>query len=599
MHPKNKQNMRSIIPFITLIALFQYAIAQEAAEQKALEQKKENEVVTEEGKPKGKFNPSIGAGVGVTRFFGDVEDVNSTNIHRIGNRLAYDFTFKVNLSRSFNLDLNAIFGEVSGNENEHRQHRNFEAKMFSMGLNLEYNFAGFYKSKKGRKPFLTPFLKAGIYYADYNPRADLYTADGNPYYYWEDGFIRNQPEATSNPDEVELIERDYEYETHLTENPITTIAFPVGGGFDFHLGEKVTFRLSASYFFTLSDKLDNFNDGRYSNKKDGYYYNSVGVFWNFISESQQKVPGVDPDIYFYDFKSLDQDDTDNDGVPDLEDRCGNTPSSAKVDADGCPNDGDKDGIPDYLDKEPNTKAGYPVDADGVAINFQKVAETAADTISMKRSSVNDDFIFSQKSSSSQYTVHVATVSKSTSSSQKAKLSKLPGLVETKKDTITVYTLGNFNNFEDAEKKQNELIEQGYEEAFAATPKAVEAIALELEKREKTQKAKDKGQVRTVVTTDLPADVDVVKFKVQITEYRLRLQVDKLADMMAREGVELKTTTGGLKIYTIGAYDSFEQAQKIRKEILGYGVKEAEIVGSINNKTVSVDEAKEFLKKQNK
>ena len=80
---------------------------------------------------------------------------------------------------------------------------------------------------------------------------------------------------------------------------------------------------------------------------------------------------------------------------------------------------------------------------------------------------------------------------------------------------------------------------------------------------------------------------------------MRLQVDKLADMMAREGVELKTTTGGLKIYTIGAYDSFEQAQKIRKEILGYGVKEAEIVGSVNNKTVSVDEAKEFLKKQNK
>ncbi|MGE0637288.1 MAG: hypothetical protein AB7G44_10980 [Bacteroidia bacterium] len=591
--------MRRIIPFIALITLFQVVTAQEAPQQKAPEQKKEKEATAKEEKPKGKFNPSIGAGLGVTRFFGDVEDVNSTNIHRLGNRLAYDFTFKVNLSRSFNLDLNAIFGEVSGNENEHRQHRNFESKMFSMGLNLEYNFAGLYKSKKGKKPFLTPFLKAGIYYADYNPRTDLYTADGDLYYYWEDGFIRNMPEATSNPDEVELLERDYEYETHLTENPVTTIAFPVGGGFDLHLGEKVTFRLSTSYFFTMSDKLDNFNDGRYSNKKDGYYYNSIGVFWNFISERQQKIPGIDPDIYFYDFKSLDEDDTDNDGVPDLEDRCGSTPSAAKVDADGCPLDGDKDGIADYMDKEPNTKAGYIVDADGIAINFQKVAETAADTVSMKRSSVNDDFIFSQKSTSSQYTVHVATVSKNTSSAQKAKLNKLSGLVETQKDTITVYTLGNFSNFEDAEKKQNELISQGYEEAFAATPKAVEAIAFELEKREKTQKAKDKGQVRTVVATDLPADVDVVKFKVQLTEYRLRLQVDKLADMMAREGVELKTTTGGMKIYTIGSYDTFEAAQKIRKEILGYGVKEAEIVGSINNKTVSVDEAKQFLKKQNK
>lgn len=591
--------MSRIIPFIALITFFQVATAQEATQQKAPEQKKEKEATTKEEKPKGKFNPSIGAGLGVTRFFGDVEDVNSTNIHRLGNRLAYDFTFKVNLSRSFNLDLNAIFGEISGNENEHRQHRNFESKMFSMGLNIEYNFAGLYKSKKGKKPFLTPFLKAGIYYADYKPRSDLYAADGTLYHYWEDGFIRNMPEATSNPDEVELLERDYEYETHLTENPVTTIAFPVGGGFDLHLGEKVTFRLNASYFFTMTDKLDNFNDGRYSNKKDGYYYNSIGVFWNFISERQQKVPGVDPDIYFYDFKSLDEDDTDNDGVPDLEDRCGSTPSAAKVDADGCPLDADNDGIPDYSDKEPNTKAGYPVDASGVAINYQKVAESASDTASMKRSSVNDDFIFSQKSTSSKYTVHVATVGKNVSAMQKAKLNKIEGLVETKRDTLTVYTLGSFNNFEDAEKKQNELISQGYDEAFAATPKAVEAIAHELEKREKTQKAKDKSQVRTVVGTDLPADMDVVKFKVQLTEYRLRLQVDKLADMMAREGVELKTTTGGLKIYTIGAYDTFEQAQKIRKEILGYGVKEAEVVGSINSKTVSVEEAKQFLKKQNK
>ena len=228
----------------------------------------------------------------------------------------------------------------------------------------------------------------------------------------------------------------------------------------------------------------------------------------------------------------------------------------------------------------------------------KIAETAADTVGMKRKSVNNDYIFSQKTNAEQYTVHVATYSNTIPSNQKQKLNKLQGLIETKKDTLTVYTLGNFSNFEDAEKKQNELIAQGYDEAFAATPKAVEAIALELEKREKTQKAKDKNQTRTEAT-ELPADVDVVKFKVQITEYRLRLQVDKLADMMAREGVELKSTTGGLKIYIIGAYDTFEQAQKIRKEIMNYGVKEASIVGSINNNVVGVEEAKEFLKKQNK
>lgn len=585
--------MSRISAIITLLGICQFAFAQETAEIKT-----EKEKPAKAEKAPYKFNPSIGAGIGVTRFYGDVEDVNSTNIHRIGNRLAYDFTFKTNLSRCFNLSLNALFGKISGNENEHREHRNFESKMFSMGLNLEYNFNHFYKNKKGRKPFLTPFVSAGVYYADYNPRADLYNADGDLYYYWQDGFIRNLPEGSTNPDDIRVMERDYNYETHLTETPVKTVAFPVAGGFDMHIGEKVTFRINASYFFTLNDKLDNISDAN-SNKNDGYYYNSVAVFWNFISEKDSKIPGVDPDIYFYDFNALDEDDADMDGVADLKDRCGETPSAAKVDENGCPLDVDSDGIPDYLDKEPNTKPGYVVDANGVTINFQKVAEDAGDSISMKRTQANADYVNSQKSGDSQYTVHVATFGKTIPATQKQKLNNIQGLVETKKDTLTIYTLGSFKNFEDAEKKQNELLSQGYDEAFAATPKAVEAIALELEKREKIQKVKDKNQVRTGVATELPADKDVVKFKVQLTEYRLRLQVDKLADMMAREGVEFKSTTGGLKIYIIGAYDTFEQAQKIRKEILGYGVKEAEVIGSINNKTVSVEEAKQFLKEQTK
>lgn len=586
--------MRRIIHFVAILGLCQFTFAQEPTKVK-----KEQEKPAKTEKVPNKFNPSIGAGVGVTRFFGDIEDVNATNIHRIGNRLAYDFTFKTNLSRCFNVSLNALFGKVSGNENEHREHRNFESKMFSMGLNLEYNFSHFYKNKKGRKTFLTPFVSAGIYYADYNPRADLYNSNGDLYYYWQDGFIRNLPEGSTNPDDIKVMERDYNYETHLTETPVKTVAFPVAGGFDMHIGEKFTFRLNASYFFTLSDKIDNFSDGRYSNKKDGYYYNSLGVFWNFISERDNKIPGVDPDIYFYDFNALDEEDTDMDGVTDLKDRCGETPSAAKVDENGCPLDVDSDGIPDYLDKEPNTKPGYIVDANGVTINFQEIAENMGDSMSMKRSQANADYINLQKLGDSQYTVHVATFGKTIPATQKQKLNNIEGLVETKKDTLTIYTLGSFKNFEDAENKQNELISLGYDEAFAATPKAVEAIALELEKREKIQKAKDKNQVRTGVITELPADKDVVKFKVQLTEYRLRLQVDKLADMMAREGVEFKSTTGGLKIYIIGAYDTFEQAQKIRKEILGYGVKEAEIIGSINNKAVSVEEAKQFLKEQTK
>lgn len=57
-------------------------------------------------------------------------------------------------------------------------------------------------------------------------------------------------------------------------------------------------------------------------------------------------------------------DSDNDGVPDDQDKCPGTKAGVKVDEMGCPLDSDNDGVPDYLDKCPNTPAGAAVDDTG-------------------------------------------------------------------------------------------------------------------------------------------------------------------------------------------------------------------------------------------
>lgn len=64
-------------------------------------------------------------------------------------------------------------------------------------------------------------------------------------------------------------------------------------------------------------------------------------------------------------------DSDGDGVIDADDRCPNTPASAKVDRHGCPLDSDGDGVADYQDKCPDTSRlakvdsrGCPLDSDG-------------------------------------------------------------------------------------------------------------------------------------------------------------------------------------------------------------------------------------------
>lgn len=582
--------MRRILSLAFILSLCSFAVAQEKAEEKKI--KATSDIVVRQPY---RFNPSIGAGIGVTRFFGDIEDVNPANINRIGNRLAYDFTFKANLSHCLNLSMNTVFGKISGNENEHRLHRNFESKVFSLGLNLEYNFNHFYQKRK-KKAHVTPFVSAGVYYADYNPRSDVYSSNGNLYYYWDDGNIHDMPQDALNSGNAQLLDRDYDYETFLTEKPVASVAFPVAGGLDFHLSDRFSFRLNASYFFVLNDKVDNFNDGTFSERNDGYYYNSLSVFFHFMKPD--KIQGFDPPIYFVDFDALDEEDSDNDGVVDINDNCPNTPSASKVNVFGCPLDIDRDGIADYLDKEPNSRPGSIVDINGVTINYDKVAENNLEVGGLERSLVTDEYVNAPKTGASNYTVHVATVDKNTSPEQIFKLTKLEGLIQTPKDTLTIFTLGNFSDFKEAEKKQNELLAAGYNEAFAAKRSVMDMIAIELEKREQMMNSKTEIPLFPVKKTPEEGK-DAVKFKVQLTEYRMRLKIDKLTDLMAREGVELITTTGGLKLYNIGAYNTIEEAQKIRKEVLGLGVKDAEIIGWINDKAVSVKEAKKFIEEQNK
>ena len=57
-------------------------------------------------------------------------------------------------------------------------------------------------------------------------------------------------------------------------------------------------------------------------------------------------------------------DADEDGVPDRDDKCANTPPGARVDRTGCPLDGDGDGVFDGIDWCPNSPAGALVDERG-------------------------------------------------------------------------------------------------------------------------------------------------------------------------------------------------------------------------------------------
>ena len=145
------------------------------------------------------FIPAIGIGAGFSKFTGDITDISKTNVHWLGNKFAYDATFSINLSKSFYVNANALFGKISGNENSKGWHRNFESSMMNFGLNLEYSFGGLYKKKR---PFLTPYLSAGIYYGSYAVNTDLFDENNQLYYYWSDGKIRRRGSSVGSPSAI-------------------------------------------------------------------------------------------------------------------------------------------------------------------------------------------------------------------------------------------------------------------------------------------------------------------------------------------------------------------------------------------------------------
>jgi hypothetical protein len=560
--------------------------------------KEEKKIESKSQPPKQKvpyrFMANVHGGIGLLNYFGDIRDNTGTTVHRIGSRPGYNFGIGANVTNYLEVNINAMLGKMTWNQNmkDHVTPLNFEARIFTVGANVVYNFKNLIRKPVG----ITPFVSVGVSYSDYNVFSDLQTTvDGvtYDYQYWtDDNLIHSTPEGTPLTEGGDqFLSQDFDYETRLSESPITAVTIPVGAGFDFNASRKFAIRFGAYYYFTNTDKIDNVSggdNGFLSN--DGFIYTSVSVFFRF-DPFKKKALKMDVAGSEYDNLGLIVDeDSDGDGVLDLADRCAGTPKGLIVDENGCPADADRDGIPDFRDKELKTPAGKVVDANGVAISYQNIYKSyGSDTASLLRKNVNQDWLFSQKNADSKYTVHVGTYTNYDIPTQiKMRLAKMQDLQEYKvNDTISVFTLGSFDNFEEAEKRQNELIASGIDEAFGVNEAAVPNVGIDLGVIGFGAANKQPKGASLVIE-----NVDVLQYGVELREYRLRIQLDKLSKLIAQHGVEMKATTGGLKIYTIGSFATFAEADALQREVSSLGVKNPEIVAKFNNQSIDIEAAKE-------
>lgn len=570
----------------------------------------QNDTEKESRKINRKLNLNADLGLGLVKFHGDIEDGKGTNVHFLGNRKAIELAVRGNLSNSFSLGLNGIYGQISGNENTGAYHRNFEADLLNIGLNLEYNFNGFYKKKI---PVLTPFIGSGVSLASASDiRTDLLNENGTEYYYWSDGKIRDLPELPENRYTAQKISRDYDYETVLRSGSVTSLAVPVYGGIDLHLSRMLTFRISSKYYFAFTDDFDNFNTPGPSKDNDGYFYNSISMHVSLTSKRDADIESGLPQMYLLSFKSVEKADEDGDGVRDMKDKCAGTPAGVQVNKYGCPADSDDDGRPDFADAEPTTPDGLATDLKGVRFNYDSVAQNAADSsLSISHHLVNGNAYLHTPDTVKKFTVHVSSVSNTVPDSIRMKLDEIPGLNKYElSDSVIVYTLGSYEDFANAELKKNELLSQGMNDAFEVRESHAQRVASDLEKlaKEKEEKPEEEAYQLTdfangdkVGTAKNKAEnPDVIKFKVEVMSFQNWANQDQITYVMAREGVEIRSAfTVKAKIYTIGSYNTEEEANLLIEELKEMGVKEAHVFGTLNTKRISLEKARELAEKRKK
>ncbi len=335
------------------------------------------------------FKPILGLGIGTITYYGDVKDVYHSS--PIVGLKTYNFSVAKGLRSFLDVEFRILKGSLTGNERSLNRNLNFKTDFLSGGVSLSYNFEHILKKKdllldykKQRK--LIPYLSLGIETFSFNSKADLLDSEGNKYFYWKDGSIRNILEGSASEEQSVILTRDYKYETDLREMnndglgkyDLQAFAIPIDASIELQIHERVKLRLGTTYHYNLSDLVDDVSNsgvgirnGKYSG--DSYLYTYFAFKLDiFSSEKEIEEPILQFETTDKNIDDIVLSDEDNDGIDDLKDKCIETPKGITVDSLGCPFDDDKDGFANFKDDELQTPKDSITNLKGVELSEEEI-----------------------------------------------------------------------------------------------------------------------------------------------------------------------------------------------------------------------------------
>ncbi len=560
--------------------------------------KPEKETLPEQPSLGDVFKPKISFGIGMLSFNGDLyaNHYQAPWTARIG----YDLNISQRLSKSFQLNFNVLFGKLGANEWLDNRQQNFQAEIRSYGISIMYDFGNFIPDKYR----IRPWISAGVNAFDFLSKTDLYDKNGNKYFYWNDGSIKNIDEYATNASSAINLVRDYTYETDIRElnkdgfgkyNEYS-FSFPVGFGAIMKITDRFDLKMGMQYYFTTTDYVDGITNNSLGTRagnshKDNFVYTSFALQYDLVFKKKSKMDTM-PDGYFegVDWLAIDNGDYDEDGIKDSDDKCHGTTKGATVNEFGCPLDDDKDGVPNYSDDELTTPEGMAVNLNGVSLNdeyWQNWYNQYMDSGNVIPTQIIENFYAAQQDSINKANTAVSNISNSNKKNDKTftvELARYTGPVPNDEmafllsigdiqstileDGSTVlYTAGSYKEIQNAIKRRDEFIKEGSKNArighFDKDGKLIILSEDEITKLIGGDNIIDNEDNNNEFTNG-----DIV-YRVQLGAYKNR--ISKGIFKNAGKVVELKGDDG-LYHYTTKGYKTIQNSANTKADLVvdGYG-----------------------------
>jgi hypothetical protein len=229
--------------------------------------------------------PSVMGGIGVLYFNGNINRTSSVTPFSTV-RAGYSFAIEERPVSFLGIQLDGMIGKLatSKRSNNPDSNFNFQMNVFQGELTINLHFDGLILKKDA---VIAPFIYTGISYMSYSNYADQKDANGNPYYYWTDGSIRNEPQNAQDVITAKIVQRDYTYETFL--NSGSSINIPIGIGAKFRITENIAMNVQAAnyYLFSNPGSLEGYKN--VGTKSDSYLYAFATLEYHFTHHSSTYV----------------------------------------------------------------------------------------------------------------------------------------------------------------------------------------------------------------------------------------------------------------------------------------------------------------------